>query len=123
MAILTFGAASAAEDVSVDDSAVLDNINLDADSDIAIDDLSTDVETTDNSDNAINEEIEDTRTMEYLQDVLCYIFDTEPANAFNPPSDEDVSIYSVLLAFVEELYCALLGSGWRYAPVGWCVCA
>ena len=60
LAILTFGAASAAEDVSVDDSAVLDNINLDADSDIAIDDLSTDVETTDNSDNAINEEIEDT---------------------------------------------------------------
>ena len=60
LAILTFGAASAAEDVSVDDSAVLDNINLDANSDITIDDLSTDVETTENSDNAINEDIEDT---------------------------------------------------------------
>ena len=51
----------------------------------------------------IREEIEDTRTMEYLQDVLCYIFDTEPATVFYPPSDEDVSIYSILLAFVDSI--------------------
>ena len=51
----------------------------------------------------IREEIEDTRTLEYFQDVLCYLFDTEPANVIYPPSEEDVSIYSILLAFVDSI--------------------
>ena len=64
LAILTFGAASAAEDVTVDDSADLDSINLDANGDIAIDDLSTDVETIDDGSDAIGDEeaiIEDSK--------------------------------------------------------------
>ena len=56
MAILTFGAASAADDVSVDDSADLDAINLDTDGDITIDDVPTELEAIDDSDNAIGEE-------------------------------------------------------------------
>ena len=43
LAIITFGAVSAAEDVTADDSAVLDNVNLNADGDIAINDAVTDV--------------------------------------------------------------------------------
>lgn len=48
----------------------------------------------------IREKIEDLRTQEYLQDVLCYLFQTEPAYDAYPPS-EDVSIYTILLAFVD----------------------
>ena len=51
----------------------------------------------------IREEIEDARTLEYFQDVLCYLFDTEPANVIYPPSEEDVSLYSTLLAFVDAM--------------------
>lgn len=51
----------------------------------------------------IREELEDRRTFEYFQDVLCCIFDTEPSNYFYDESatSYDVSIYTILLAFVD----------------------
>lgn len=49
----------------------------------------------------LREEIADLRTKEYFQELLCIIFDTEPANSIYPASDTDVSIYTVLLAFVD----------------------
>ena len=52
----------------------------------------------------LREELEDTRTTEYFQNLLCYIFNTEPANYFYTSSTADeVSIYTILLAFVDSV--------------------
>ncbi|MBR2284695.1 MAG: DEAD/DEAH box helicase family protein [Ruminococcus sp.] len=51
----------------------------------------------------LREEIEDVRTTEYFQELLCRIFETEPANSIYPASDVDVSIYTILLAFVDMM--------------------
>ena len=51
----------------------------------------------------LREEIEDRRTLEYFQDVLCWIFDTEPSNYLYPETDNDVSIYTILFAFVDSI--------------------
>lgn len=51
----------------------------------------------------IREELEDLRTMEYFRDMLCVIFNTEPSNYYYSSCDSsyDVSIYTILLAFVD----------------------
>ena len=56
LAIISLGAVSAADDVSIDDAQVLDDLNLDDNSDISIEDASTDVISDDDSDIAIEDE-------------------------------------------------------------------
>lgn len=53
----------------------------------------------------IREDLEDRRTFEYFQDLLCCIFGTEPSNYFYDSSStsRDVSIYTILLAFVDTV--------------------
>ncbi|MBR1529935.1 MAG: DEAD/DEAH box helicase family protein [Oscillospiraceae bacterium] len=53
---------------------------------------------------SIKEELEDTRTVNYFRDLLCYIFNTEPSNYFYTSSTAyEVSIYTILLAFVDSV--------------------
>jgi hypothetical protein len=56
LAIISLGAVSAADDVSIDDAQVLDDLNLDDNSDISIEDASTDLVSDDDSDIAIEDE-------------------------------------------------------------------
>lgn len=53
----------------------------------------------------IREELADTRTAEYFQDVLCFIFNTDVSNYCYSPADTsyEVSIYTILLAFVDSV--------------------
>lgn len=53
---------------------------------------------------SIREELEDTRTVNYFRNLLCYIFDTEPSNYFyNSSTADEVSMYTILLAFVDSI--------------------
>ena len=50
----------------------------------------------------IKEDIDDTRTLDYFRDMLCYIFDTEPSYDYYALSyAAEVSIYSIIIAFVD----------------------
>lgn len=52
----------------------------------------------------IKEELNDNRTARYFEDLLCYIFDTEPTNyIYHPSGINEVSIYTIMLAFVDRI--------------------
>ena len=52
----------------------------------------------------LKEEINDLRTFTYFQNLLCYIFNTEPSNQNYCSLDTyEVSIYNIMLAFVDRV--------------------
>ena len=52
----------------------------------------------------LKEEINDLRTFTYFQNLLCYIFNTEPSNQnYCSPDTQEVSIYNIMLAFVDRV--------------------